>query len=227
MIMNFRTLTHVLVITAFTMAGREIRSQNTNANQEPAKSKNSTQAADKGEKMFVFEGGTLDEFINYLDKEFHVNIRERATLTVPVLTRVPKIRMPIRSVLDVFQVYDALAREGFPEIGSWYWQGSFSDGLPDVIALTSRNNNLSNVKIRAFTMKGLSDRQRDAMIQSIKEAAAILEMDQYRPSLMPGGFRMSPATDLLLVYGSESFLSAADTVVQEYRRSLVEYGEKQ
>jgi hypothetical protein len=173
---------------------------------------------------FTFKGGTLDEFIDALDKRFHVKVRERATITVPLQTMVPKMRLgPPCSERNIMGMYNDLSAHGFPELGLWYWTGEFSNGLPGVLTLSgSSTNSLNSVKLRAFSMKGLSEEQRRNVMEAIGEAVSILQGAQQRngsSQLAGGGLRFSPATELLLVWGSEPFLDAAEAVVKEYRQT--------
>lgn len=188
----------------------------------PANPANATTASD-ADRMFVFEGGTLNRFLDALEEQCKVKVRERATITVPGFSAIPKMRLRLSQggdISELFTVYNRLSQQGFPEMGEWHWMGQMDAGLPEVLALAGRPDSAYVTKVRAFSMRGLSDKQRHALVDGIKEAGAIVEADT-RSSQLPGGMRLNGATELLLVYGSQAFLEAADAVATEYRRSLL------
>jgi hypothetical protein len=230
-----RTYSSVLAILLYSMVHAHAQDQTPAGGARPAsgdqkKAKNEVKEAQepKTPEMFQFPGGTLNKFIEQLNKDFGVDIWERATIEVPHQTKIPKMRLDMRSdfrnhsVIGILTAYNSLAQNGFPAIGKWYWEGTNPGGLPEILTLTRPpGGDKETIRVRAFPLGGISDEGRKNIEQAISEATELLHEVRRNSGTteepVPGFLRFNDSTGLLLAIGPESFLGAAEEIVKQYR----------
>ncbi|MCI0534665.1 MAG: hypothetical protein L0Z50_05505 [Verrucomicrobiales bacterium] len=176
-------------------------------------------------EQFVFGGGDLRGFIEQVKKHFGVDLFDLATIEVPINTRVPKMRVARGEVVlvRVLDAYNSMAEHGLPRLGRWYYEGPAE--RPDIVTLTAPEDPSSKaanrVKLRVFSVKGLSNDERQKLIHVVDEGVhQIHELDIGRgvaSATGSGHLRINESTDLLMATGSEAFLEVVEEVVREYR----------
>jgi hypothetical protein len=246
-----RTYSSLLAILLYSMIHAHAQDQTPAGVVPPAsgdqkKAKNEVKEAQepKEPEMFQFAGGTLSQFIEQLNKDFGVNVWERATIEVPRQTRIPKMRLSSlsqrRGLPGILTAYNSLAQNGFRAIGTWHWEGFNPGGLPEILTLTRpAGGDKEAIRVRAFSLKGFSEEDRKNIEQAISEATELLHELRRNSGMteesVPGTLHFNKPTGLLLAIGPESFLGAAEEIVKEYRsqserspstRSLESKGEK-
>ena len=143
-----RTYSSVLAILLYSMAHAHGEDQTpagvvppASGDQKKSKNEVNEKQEPKDPEMFQFAGGTLSQFIEQLNKDLGVNVWERATIEVPRQTKIPKMQITLRDnsnrrgVPGIFSAYNYLAKNGFPAIGTWHWEGFNPGGLPEILAL--------------------------------------------------------------------------------------------
>jgi len=189
---------------------------------------------DAGAEGFVFGGGNLRGFIEQVKRHFGVDLFDVATIEIPVTTRVPKMRVTRQPgnehyphLRDVLEAYNSLSDHGLPRLGKWHMAGGSID-RPDIVTLTGENSwsrAAITLKLRAFSIKGLSSEEREKLIRTVGEATEHLSHEWTRFSEIPemeeptitGNLRINESTDLLLATGSETYLEVVEEVIREYR----------
>jgi hypothetical protein len=230
-----RTCSSVLAILLYSMVHAHAQDQTpagvapaTGGNQKKAKNEVKETQEPKDPEVFQFAGGTLDDFILQLNKDFGVDIFEKATIEVPRQTRIPKMQLTLRDnssrsgFIGVLVAYNSLARTGFPTIGMWHWDGRNPGGMPEILTLTrAGGDDKGALRVRAFSLKGFSEEDRKNIDGAISEATRELHELQRNSGMteesVPGILRFNESTGLLLAIGPESFLGTAEEIVKEYR----------
>jgi hypothetical protein len=203
--------------------------QGDTGNKKGAETVPANQPTPTASKMFEFTGGTLESFIQRIYEEYRVDLWEGATIPNDMrFVRVPKIRYG-GDLFSLLNLYNQLASD-IPSLGHWVVKGNWGahGEVPIVVVLVApqeKGKAEAKLSIRAFSLRGFGDKDREILVQMVEREADQLRMEQESGQYhMVGGDpvqgRLSyhSESNILIAAGTDAYVSLAESLVNAIRK---------
>ncbi len=187
----------------------------------------------EGEQVFNFPGGTPRQFIEAVEKQFKVDWLSVASIPSEMdKVQVPKLRLTARpttrlAARELVNLYNRLA-ERSPQLGTLVVDGN--DAKPSFVMLVPNpawGLEQPKIKVKAFTVWGLSDILKQKLEQDIDRAreeamdyTAVRRGSPVAFRSLAGRVAIHKDTDLLVAIGPESYVNMVELIVAAYREQV-------
>lgn len=181
-------------------------------------------------KSFRFEGGNIRDFIEAIKKQLGVDLFQHGDIPRETLysVRVPKMRLEDNNLRSLLNFYNQLSGQGIRDLGKWVWLGNKEDGIPSTIVLVppakTDSEQGSQIAVRAFSLRGISEKDRELLKDTIQREAGELEHRIRNGQFLnasheqiSGLFNFHSDSEILVASGGRTYVELVQSLVEAFR----------